>query len=83
MGTSPVPADLRQLFDNQVVARWIHHPANKRPPSTLTFYSTGKMNSPDGDDTWAFVNGRLTLSWKNAKRPAGTGALLASRVTMG
>ena len=34
-----MPADLRDLVDKQVVAKWKHRPGNR----DLTFYSSGKF----------------------------------------
>ena len=68
---SPVPDDLRELIDNEVIAKWNHQVAEQPEPSTITLYSSGKVNSPAGDDTWSYINGRLTLRRKDPKAPGG------------
>ena len=63
----PVPDDVRDLIDKQVVARWKYQPGNR----TITLYSSGKLNDPAGAHTWTFSKGRLSLSWKDNKAPGG------------
>lgn len=66
-GAGELPADLRDLIDGRVVARWVHQPGDGK----IALYSSGKINTPDGENTWSFSGGRLTFRWKNDKAPGG------------
>lgn len=55
-----------------VVATWEHRVVGRdAKPGTLTLYSNGKINDPDGKETWARQGNTLTLRWPNPKAPGG------------
>lgn len=67
LGGGELPADMKDLLDKQVIARWRHQPHNR----VITFYSSGRFGDPEGENTWSFLAGKLTLRWKDKRAPGG------------
>ena len=55
-------ADMSAVLGAKVLATW---------NQAIRLYSNGKIGSPDGNATWSFQNGTLTLRWPNAAAPGG------------
>jgi len=67
VSAADMPAELRELVDNRVVARWKQTPGDR----LLTFYANGKLNDPMSDDSWSYNGGRLILRWSDKDAPGG------------
>jgi len=53
-----------------VVSMW-EHKAGSKPLEILKLYSNGRINSPDGKDTWATQDNTLVLTWPTPAATAG------------
>jgi hypothetical protein len=47
------------------------HKAGDGEPGEITLHSNGKINNPDGQDTWTFTGRTLVLRWANRHAPGG------------
>jgi tRNA A-37 threonylcarbamoyl transferase component Bud32 len=63
-------AELRGLPGGEVAARWTHHWADNS--KVITLCTNGKIDDPDGEESWTFENGVLRLRWPNPDAPGGT-----------
>ena len=57
-----------------VVATWEHRVTNKDgtvAKATIKLYSNGRINEPEGKNTWSQKGDTLTLRWPNPKAPGG------------
>lgn len=48
------------------------HQAGKDPASTITLYSNGRINKPEGMNTWTVKDDKLILTWFTNKSTTGT-----------
>lgn len=49
---------------------WRHKPGNS-DPGEITLHANGKINNPDGQDSWTFTGKTLELRWASPKAPGG------------
>ena len=56
-----MPADLRDMVDKRVVAKWRHQPGNR----LLVFYAGGKFVTGGHQHSWSFADGHLTFHWQD------------------
>lgn len=61
--------DLETVLAPTVVAQWAHRFG--AGPRRKTFYSNGRIGSPDSKATWTFANGTLKLVWPGTRAPGG------------
>lgn len=54
----------------QLDSTWKHSIANG-PSAEIALYSNGRINSPEGPDTWRLTGTTLTIRWQNAEAPGG------------
>jgi len=47
------------------------HKAGNGEPGDMTLHSNGKINNPDGQDSWTFTGRTLVLRWANRRAPGG------------
>ncbi len=67
-------ADAAAKAEPKVVATWAHQVGvgkNALKRDTFKLYSNGKINDPDGRDTWAIKGGLMILTWQNTDAPGG------------
>jgi hypothetical protein len=69
-GRSPIPADLRELIDHQVLGRWRHQFAGQAP-FTITLYSSGTLNDLAGRKRWSYASHMLFLDLDSRQVPGG------------
>jgi hypothetical protein len=53
-----------------VVAVWRHKPGSN-PAGEISLYSNGKINQPEGPNTWSLMGNTLILTWLNRAAPNG------------
>ena len=55
-----------------VVAEWIHRPnAPGKGPNEIKLYSNGRIDNPNGRNTWSLQGRILTLRWQAPEAPGG------------
>ena len=55
-----------------IVAEWIHRPdAPGKGPNEIKLYSNGRIDNPNGRNTWSLQGRFLTLRWQAPEAPGG------------
>jgi len=54
----------------QLDSTWKHSITNG-PSAEITLYSNGRINSPEGPDTWSLKETTLVIRWQNPDAPGG------------
>ena len=54
----------------QLDSTWKHSITNG-PSAEITLYSNGRINSPEGPDTWSLTGTTLVICWQNPDAPGG------------
>jgi hypothetical protein len=66
----PRTEDKRKVTRAEIVGVWRHKPGNN-PPGEITLHPNGKINDPNGNDTWTLTGRTLVLRWANNKALGG------------
>ncbi len=70
--TAPPPKNKDKEVAPLVVAEWIHRPlAPGKGPNEIRLYSNGRIDNPNGRNTWRLQGRILTLRWQDPEAPGG------------